>query len=65
MEVGEEVCATRKIKEGKRRKRVGKWNEEIRRVVGRKRECFLIWRRTRTEVEVRVVRMERLQIRIR
>ena len=52
MEVGEEVCGTRKIKEGKRRKRVGRWNEEIRRVVGRKKECFLIWRRTRSEEDL-------------
>ena len=45
MEVGEDVCGTRKIREGKRRK----GSEEIRRAVGRKRECFLIWRRSRSE----------------
>ena len=42
LEVGKEVCGTRKIKEGKRRKGSEWWNEEIRRVVGRKKECLLI-----------------------
>ena len=49
LEVGVEVCGTRKIREGKRRKGSKWWREEIRRVVGRKVECFLIWRRTRSE----------------
>ena len=48
MEVGEEVCGTRKIREGKRRK----GSEEIRRVVGRKKECFLKWRRSRSEEDL-------------
>ena len=34
---------TRKIREGKRRKGSEWWSEEIRRVVGRKKNCFLIW----------------------
>ena len=52
METGEEVCGTRKIREGKRRKGSEWWSEEIRRVVGRKKECFLIWRRTRSEEDL-------------
>ena len=44
LEVIEEVCGTRKIQEGKRRKE----SEEIRRIIGRKKECILIWRRIRT-----------------
>ena len=35
LEVGEEVCRTRKSMEEKRRKRSDWWSEEIRRVVGR------------------------------
>ena len=35
LEVIEEVCGTRKIREGKRRKGGEWWSEEIRRVVGR------------------------------
>ena len=42
MEVGKEVCGTRKIMDGRRRKRSEWWREEIRRVVGRKKECYLI-----------------------
>ena len=49
MEVEEEVCGLRKIREGKRRKGSEWWSEEIRKVVGRKKECFLKWRRTRWE----------------
>ena len=49
LEVREEVCGTRKIREGKRRKGSKWWSQEIRRVVGRKKERFLIWRRTRSE----------------
>ena len=41
LEVGEEVCGTRKIREGKRKKGSEWWSEEIRTVVGRKRECIL------------------------
>ena len=47
MEVGE--CGTRKIREGRKRKESEWWSEEIRRVVRRKKEGFLIWRRTRSE----------------
>ena len=51
--VGEEVCETRKIREGKgRRKGSEWWSEKIRRVVGRKKECFLIWRRTRNKEDL-------------
>ena len=49
MKEEEEVCGTRKIREGKRRKGSERWSEEIRRVVGRKNECFLISRKTRSE----------------
>ena len=49
MEEEEEVCDTRKIREGKRRKGSERWSEKIRRVVGRKKECFLISRKTRSE----------------
>ena len=52
MEMGEEVCGTTKIGEGKRRKGSEWWSEEIRRIVGRKKECFLIWRRTRSEEDL-------------
>ena len=38
------MCGTRKIWEGKRRKGSKWWSDEIKRVVGRKKECFLIWR---------------------
>ena len=38
--------------EGKRRKGSEWWSEEIRRVFGRKKECFLIWRRTRNEEDL-------------
>ena len=48
MEVGEEVCGTKEIKEGKRRR----GSEEIRRVFGRKKECYLIGRRTRSEEDL-------------
>ena len=48
LEMGLEVCGTKKIKEGKRRKGSEWWSEEIRRVVGREKECFLIWRRKRS-----------------
>ena len=50
--VGEEVCGTRKIREGKRRKGSEWWSEEIRRVVGRKKEGFLTWRRARSEEDL-------------
>ena len=33
LEVGEEVCGTRRIREGRRRKRKEWWSAEIRRVV--------------------------------
>ena len=49
LEVGEEVCGTRKIREGKRRKGSEWWSEEIRKVVGKKKECFLRGSRTRSE----------------
>ena len=38
--MGEVVYGTRKIREGKRRKGSEWWSEEIRRVIGRKEECF-------------------------
>ena len=38
LEVGEEVCEIREIREGKRRKGSEWWSEEIRREVGRKKE---------------------------
>ena len=47
MEVGEEVCGLRKVRERKRRKGNEWWSEEIRRVARRKKECFLKWRRTK------------------
>ena len=46
------MCGTRKIREGKRRKRSELLSEEIRRIVGRKKECFLIWRSTRSEEDL-------------
>ena len=49
LEVGEEVCGTSRIREVRRRKGGEWWSEEIGRVVGRKKECFLIWRRTGSE----------------
>ena len=52
LEVREDVCGTRKIRERKRRIGSEWWSEEIRRVVGRKKECFLIWRRTRNEEDL-------------
>ena len=52
LETGEEVCGTRKIREAKRRKGNEWWTEEIKRVVGRKKDCFLIWRRTRSEEDL-------------
>ena len=39
-EVGEEVCGTRKIMEGKRKRETEWWSEEIRRVAGRKKEWY-------------------------
>ena len=39
----------RRIREGMRRKGSECWNEEIRRVVERKKKCFLVWRRKRSE----------------
>ena len=61
LEVGEEVCGTRKIREGKRRKGSEWWSEEIRRVVERKKEGFLIWSRTRSEEDLdEYRRMKRL-----
>ena len=47
--MGEAVCGTRNIREMKRKKGSEWCSEGIRRIVGRKRECFLIWRRTRSE----------------
>ena len=45
LEVGEEVWRARRIKEGIRRKG-GEWrSEETRKIVERKNECFLVWRR--------------------
>ena len=46
------MCETRKIREGKRRKGSAWWSEGIRRVVGRKKDCFLIWKRTRSEEDL-------------
>ena len=46
------MCGKRKIRERKRRKGSELWSEEIRRIVGRKRECFLIWRRTMSEEDL-------------
>ena len=41
----EDVCGSKRIREGKRG--VSEWgNEEIKMVVERKEECFLVWRRT-------------------
>ena len=40
---------TRIIREGMRRKGSEWWSEEIRRVVERNKECFLVWRRKRRE----------------
>ena len=47
---------TTKIREEKRRKGSECWSEEIRRLVGRKKECFLIWRRTRSEGDLDDIR---------
>ena len=47
LEVGEEVCGTRKIREGSEW-----WSEEIRKVVKRKKDCFLIGRMTRSEEDL-------------
>ena len=52
LEVGEEVCGTKKIRERKKRKGSECWSEEIRRVVGRKKDCFFIWRRTGREKDL-------------
>ena len=50
------MCGTRKIMEGKRRKGSEWWSED-----GRKKEYFLIWRRTRTEEDLdEYRRMERV-----
>ena len=49
LKLGEEVRGIRRIREGRRRKESEWWSEEIRRVVGRKKEFFCIWRRTRSE----------------
>ena len=46
------MCGTRKIREGKRKKVSEWWRGKIRRVVGRKKECFSIWRRTRSEEDL-------------
>ena len=46
------MCGTRKIREGERRKESEWWSEEIRKVIGRKKECFLIWRRRRGEEDL-------------
>ena len=43
------MCETRKIREEERRKRSEGWSEDIRRVVERREDCFLIWRRTGNE----------------
>ena len=48
LELGEEVCGTRRIREGIRRKRSEWWSGEIRKVV-EKKGCFLIWRRTKSD----------------
>ena len=50
--VGEEVCGTKEIREGNRRNGSEWWSEELRRVVGRKKEYFLIWRRTKSEEDL-------------
>ena len=52
LKVGEEVCETMIIREGKKRKGSEWWSEIISRVVGRKKECFLIWRRKRSEEDL-------------
>ena len=49
--MGEEVCRTRKIMKGKMRKGSEWWSEEIGKVVGRKKECFLIWRKIWMSIE--------------
>ena len=41
-----------KIREEKRRKGSEWWSEEIMGLVGRRKECLLIWRRTRSEKDV-------------
>ena len=43
------MCGTRRSSKGRRRKGSEWWSEEIRRVVGRKKECFLIGRRAKSE----------------
>ena len=43
------MCGTRRIREEIRRKGSEWWSEEIRRIVERKTECFLVWRMTRRE----------------
>ena len=59
------MCETKKIREGKRRKESEWWSEEIRRVVGRKKEGFLKWRRTRSEEDLdEYKRMKRMVKRI-
>ena len=49
LEVEGEVCGKRKILEGMKRKVNGWCSGEIRRIVERKDECFLLWRRARSE----------------
>ena len=43
------MCGTRIIREGIRRKVSERWSEKIGRVVEKNKECFLIWRRTRSD----------------
>ena len=59
------MCETMRIREGVRRKGSEWWNEEIWRVVGRKKEYFLIWRRIRSEEDMEEYkRMKRMVIRM-
>ena len=51
LEVGEEGFGTKRIKQGMRRKGSAWRSEEIRRIV-RKKECFSIWRRSRSEEDL-------------
>ena len=55
------MCGTRRSSKGRRRKGSEWWSEEIRRVVGRKKECFLIGRRAKSEEDLEeYVRMKKV-----
>ena len=63
LEVVEEVCGTRKIREGKRREGSEWWREGIRRVVRRNKDCFLIWRLARSEEDLGEYRRMKMMVR--